>query len=170
MRIGTYAYGATRNPPANITAHRNVVIWYCPIERCGCHPLDRGPINRSFYHFAGGIKKWRQIARQVYLYDYNKGPCSLSTISETVRAVRRLGVTGMIFDAIPDIQTGFGFLSYWLWTQSLRCPDWDADKGLRECFAANYGRGGTAHRRIYQTAGRPTQLRAGAARHGQHLD
>ena len=142
MRIGTFAYGATRNPPANITAHPNVVVWYCPIERCGCHPLDRGPINRSFYHLADGIKKWRQISRQVYLYDYNRGPCSLLTIAETVRAARRLGVNGVMVDAIPDIQTGFGFLSYWMWMQSLRRLDWDADQGLREFLAAYYGAAG----------------------------
>ncbi len=148
MRIGTFAYGASRNPPANITAHRNVVIWYCPIERCICHPLDRGPINQSFYHFADGIKKWKQIAREVYLYDYSFAgalgpPADLLTIAPTVRAAWRLGVTGVQVDAIIDIQVGFGFLRYWLWAQSLRNPEWDAEQALCEFLDAYYGSAAT---------------------------
>jgi len=148
MRIGTFAYGSSRNPPANITAHRNVVIWYCPLERCVCHPLDRGPINESFYHFADGIKKWKQIAREVYLYDYYHGgalgpPADLLTIAPNVRAAWRLGVTGVQVDAITDMQVGFGFLRYWLWAESLRNPEWDAEQGLREFLDAYYGAAAT---------------------------
>ncbi len=144
MRIGTFAYGATRNPPVNITAHRNVIIWYCPIERCACHPLDRGPINESFYHFADGIKKWKQIAREVYLYDYSFAgalgpPADLLTIAPTVRAAWRLGVTGVQVNGISDIEVGFGFLRYWLWAQSLRNPEWDAEQALGEFLDVYYG-------------------------------
>jgi len=160
MRIGTFAYGASRNPPANITAHRNVVIWYCPIERCLCHPLDRGPINESFYHFADGIKKWKQIAREVYLYDYHLGgalglPADLLTIAPTVRAARRLGVTGVQVDAIIDIQVGFGFLRYWLWAELLRNPDFHADWGLREFVDAYYGAAGPYIDRFIRLASNP---------------
>ena len=137
MRIGMFAYGATRNPPANITAHRNVVVWYCPIERCSCHPLDCGPINAEFYRIPEGIWTWKQIARKVYVYDYGWG--NLLTTASTVRAMRRLGVNGVMVDSIPNIQTGFGFLRYWLWAQSLRRPGWNADAGLREFMGAYYG-------------------------------
>ena len=145
QRIGAFAYGATRNPPRNIAkAHRNVVIWYCPLERCVCHPIDRGPINAHFYGFARGIRRWVQIAGDVYLYDYWLGgalglPADLLTIAETVRAAHRLGVKGIEVDTIGDIQAGFGFCRYWLWTQLLRDPDFDAEWGLREFLDAYYG-------------------------------
>ncbi len=160
MRIGTYAYGATRNPPVNITAHRNVVIWYCPIERCACHPLDRGPVNESFYHFADGIKKWKQIARKVYLYDYNFAhgfgpPNDLLTIAPTVRAARRLGVTGVMVDTIGNLPAGFQFLRYWLWAELLRNPDFHADWGLRKFVDAYYGAAGPYIDRFIRLASNP---------------
>ena len=143
-RIGVFSYGATRNPPLNIKAHRNIVVWYCPIERCACHPLDRGPINRGFYNWPDGIARWQQVARRMYLYDYwTSGalamPADLLTIAETVRLARRLGIEGVEVDSIVDIQAGFGFCRYWLWTQLLRNPDFDADWGLREFLDAYYG-------------------------------
>ena len=143
-RIGVFAYGATRNPPLNIQAHRNIVVWYCPIERCACHPIDRGPINGVFYDFAGGIDRWKAIAEEVYLYDYRLGnalapPADLLTLAETVRAAKRLGVGGVMVDAMIDIQAGFGFCRYWLWARLLRDPDVDAVWALREFLDAYYG-------------------------------
>ena len=54
-KIGTFAYEFTRRPPRNIKAHKNVVVWFCPIERCFCHPIDRGPINDVFYNHPSEI-------------------------------------------------------------------------------------------------------------------
>ena len=146
VRIGTFAYQPTRRPPANIKAHRNVVIWYCTIEGCACHPLDKGPINKGFYDFEGDIQRWRQIAAGgMYLYAYdwsynNRGESpSVLPIAPTVRAVYRLGARGAFVGMIADIQSGFGFLRYWLWMESLRKPDWDWEKGLGEFCRAYYG-------------------------------
>ncbi len=144
-RIGTFAYHDTLNPPANIKAHRNVVIWYAPIVRCGDHALDRGPINADLYAFMDAIWKWKQIAKEVYLYEYFRSggvfepPVDLLNIAPTVRAARRLGIGGIMVDAIPEIHAQFGFLRYWLWCQLLRKPDFDADRGLREFLDAYYG-------------------------------
>ena len=144
-RIGMFAYGSTRNPPVNdLQAHRNVVVWYCPLERCVCHPIDRGPINHDFYGFVSGIRKWRKIAPEVYLYDYYLSkplglPADLLTLAQTVRTAKRLGVTGINIDSMKDIQAGFGFCRYWLYAQLLRDPDFDVDSGLREFIDAYYG-------------------------------
>ena len=161
QQIGAFAYAATRNPPINIgKAHRNIVIWYCPIERCVCHPIDRGPINESFYRFTRGIKTWSRIAGDVYLYDYWLGeqvglPADLLTIAETVRAAHRLGVKGIEVDTIGDIQAGFGFCRYWLWTQLLRDPDFDAEWGLREFLDAYYGAAGVHVDRFIRLVSNP---------------
>jgi hypothetical protein len=143
-RIGIFAYGATRNPPKNIQAHRNIVVWYCPIERCVCHPIDKGPINSDFYDIPGGIRKWLAIAPQVYLYDYWHGnalapPADFGTLSDTARAAKRLGVTGIKVDSIVDIQAGFGFCRYWLLSELYRNPDFDAEAGLAGFLDAYYG-------------------------------
>ena len=144
MRIGIFSYGATRNPPVNIKAHRNIVVWYCPIERCACHPLDRGPINRGFYNWPDGIRRWQQVVGDMYLYDYRLGnalapPADLLTLGHTVRMARRLGFSGVKVDSIIDIQAGFGFCRYWLWMQLLRNPDIDESWALREFLDAYYG-------------------------------
>ena len=149
QRIGIFAYGATRNPASkNIEkAHRNVVVWYCPIERCMCHPIDSGPINAGSYAFTDGIRKWQQLAREVYLYDYCFGPgfelpTDVLSIAGTVRAAQRLGVKGVMVDTIGNLPGGFGFLQCWLRSQLLRNPDFDADAGLREFLNAYYGAAG----------------------------
>ena len=145
LRIGVFAYGATRNPPRDFEkAHRNLVIWYCPLERCMCHSLDSGPINSGFYDFAGGLKKWQEIAGHVYLYDYCFGPGfdlpqDLLTVPATMRMARDLGVKGVMVDTIGNLPAGFGFVQHWLRSQLLRNPDFDADAGLREFFEAYYG-------------------------------
>jgi len=138
-RIGTWAYGATRNPPKNIKAHRNVVLCYLPIERCWCHAIDHGLINVDYYALEDGIRKWKEIAQEVQLWDYNGAGELILTIAPNVRAAKRLGMTGVLVDAIIDIQSGFGFLRYWMWTQSMRNADWDDDWGLREFLDAYYG-------------------------------
>ena len=146
QRIGIFAYGATRNPPSkNVEkAHRNVVVWYCPIERCMCHPIDRGPINDGFYAITDGIRKWHQIATEVYFYDYCSAtgfglPTDVLTIAATVRAAQRLGVKGVMVDTIGNLPSGFGFLQYWLRAQLLRNPHFDAEGGLSEFLNAYYG-------------------------------
>ena len=97
-RIGIWAYQPSRNPPRNIKAHRNVFIWFNPIEMCECHPIGRGPINRrspinpgffgvrndsaSYYQpggmyesrfldFCNGIRQWQQIAKDQPVYIFH---------------------------------------------------------------------------------------------------
>lgn len=152
-RIATWAYGATRNPPKGIKAHRNVVICYLPIERCECHAIDRGPINDDYYAFAQGIRQWQEIAGEVHLWDY--GFAGILTIADNARAARRLGMTGMKVDAIIDIQSGFGFLRYWLWAQSMRNADWDDDWGMREFLGAYYKAAGAPIERYIRLVANP---------------
>lgn len=158
-RIGTFAYQTSRRPPVGITAHRNVVIWYCPIERCGCHAIDHGPLNRRFYAFAEEIRQWQKIAREIYVYDYIFPRFDLGhdipTIAPGVRTLHQLGVTGVMVDAISDIQVGFSFMRYWMWSQSLNRPDWDADAGRLEFLDAYYGAAASVIDRYLRLASDP---------------
>ncbi len=143
-KIGTFAYSYTRRPPRNIKAHKNVMVWYCPIERCFCHSIDRGPINDQFYNFSSEITSWKGISDKVFVYDYwlsgSLGqPTDLLSLKDSIRAYQRLGVQGALVDSMIDIQAGFGFLRYWMWMELLRNPDFDADKGMDEFLATYYG-------------------------------
>ena len=150
VRIGTFAYTGTQRPPRNITAHRNVVVWYCPtsgdppLKRCFNHPIDRGPVNDEFCNFACEIRDWSRIARQIYVWDYSqlggmRQPADLLALRQNVRAYSRLGVDGIMVDSIMDIQAGFGFMRYWLWTQLLNDPYFDFEQGMEEFATAYYG-------------------------------
>ncbi len=144
-KIGTFAYSYTRRPPRNIKAHKNVMVWYCPIERCFCHSIDRGPINDVFYNHGSEITSWKAVADKVFVYDYwlsgSLGqPTDLLSLRDNVKAYQRLGAQGVLVDSMIDIQAGFGFLRYWLWMELLRNPDFDADKGMDEFLASYYGR------------------------------
>ncbi len=173
-RIGVWAYQPSRNPPRNIKAHRNVFVWFNPLEMCDCHPIGRGPINRrspinpgffgvpndsagksyyqpggmyeaKFLDFCNGIRQWQLIADKQPVFVFQPGgsvygwPVDLLTLGETVRTYRDLGVQGVLIDAITDIQSGLGFCRYWLWSQLLRNPDFDAEWGLRQFLDAYYG-------------------------------
>lgn len=152
-RIGTFAYTGTQRPPRNITAHRNVVVWYCPtsadppLKRCFNHSIERCAVNDDLCDYASEIRAWSRIARQIYVFDYSqlggvRQPADLLALRDNVRAYRRLGVEGVLVDAITDVQAGFGFMRYWLWTQLLNDPDFDFERGLQEFVAAYYGAAG----------------------------
>jgi len=144
-RIGIFSYASTRNPPRHIKAHRNIVVWYCPLERCACHALNSGPINKGFYDWPDGIKRWQQVVGQMYLYDYWLSnalgpPADLLTLGKTIRFAERVNMRGCMIDSIKDIQAGFGFYRYWLYMQLMRNPKADADWLLRQFLDAYYGK------------------------------
>jgi hypothetical protein len=141
-RIATFAYQPTRRPPRGIVPHRNVVVWYCPIERCYCHPLDRGPTSGLFYHHAAELAAWTRLARTVYVYDY-MGNMALAPdllhLAEDVRLYRNLGVQGVTADALTETHTGLGTLRFYLWMKLLWNPDYDVERGMSEFLSAYYG-------------------------------
>jgi hypothetical protein len=152
--IGTFAYSKTYQAPANIKAHRNVVVWFCPITRCFCHPINEGLINRGFYHYVDELTAWSKIASKLYVYDYSHRvqastpPHDLLNLPDTVDTYRRLGVEGMFVDALPDPQVGFGYLRYWLMTQLFNDANFDFARGLKEFLDAYY-RGASPHIRQF---------------------
>ncbi len=159
--IGTYAYQITHRPPANLTAHRNVVIYFCPFTRCFRHSLNEGPLNKGAYRYDDTLETWSRIARKVYMYDYHFGmpasdpPSDLLGLAETYRFYRSMGVRGVFVDALPDIQVGYGFLRYWLMTQLMNDADFDFDKGISEFLDAYYGAAAKDIRRFIELVSDP---------------
>ncbi len=145
MPIGTYAYQPTYRAPRGLKAHRNVVVWFCPITRCFCHPLQEGLLNQGFYKYADELDTWLRIASKVYVYDYNHGspgvspPADILKLGDTYRFYQQMGVRGVYVDAVSEIQVGFGFLQYWLMTQLMNDPDIDYQETLNAFLEGYYG-------------------------------
>ena len=141
-RIATFAYQPTRRPPRGIAPHRNVVVWYCAIERCHCHPFGHGPTSGLFYHHAAELAAWTRLAKTVYVYEYmgnmNLAP-DLLNLAQDVRLYRDMGVKGITSDSIQEAHTGFGYLRFYIWMKLLWNPDFDAESGMREFLNAYYG-------------------------------
>lgn len=154
--IGTLAYWYYRRPPRNITAHKNVMIMYCPLrsgwlgkhpilnQRCYCHPVNGGPINAGFENFDAELFAWRDIADHAYIFDYWLGgwqaqPANISTLSDTIRFYRSAGAEGLFLCQIAGLPGGFEWLIFWLWSQLLWDPDFDVDKGIDDFCKAYYG-------------------------------
>ena len=149
--IGTFAYSNTYRAPANIKAHQNVVIWFCPITRCFCHSLHKGPLNKGFYKYVDELTTWTRIALKIYAYDYNQiykhfympgvdPPLDLVKLPETYEFYRRMGVEGIFVDRLGEMQLGYQFLRYWLMTQMMNDADFDFQRGMDEFLEAYYGR------------------------------
>lgn len=150
VRVGTFAYWHQRHPPRGIKAHRNVVIWYCPLkagrttQRCYDHSVDSGPVNRDFENFPAELSEWKRIASHVFVYDYWLGtwwarPVNIPTLSRTMRFYRKSGVEGVLLDGVRGVPGGFEWLTFWLWCQLAWNPDFDARQGIDDFCAAYYG-------------------------------
>ena len=169
--IGTYAYEAansnTNRAPENIKAHKNVVVWFCPMTRCFCHPLHEGLLNKGFYKYADELEKWTMIASKVYVYDYNHiykhfskpgvdPPLDLLKLPETYEFYRRMGVEGIEVDSLKEMQLGYQFLRYWLMTQMMNDADFDFQRGMDEFLEAYYGRAARYIREFIELACDPS--------------
>ena len=70
-KIGTYAYGTTMPPRKNIILHKNIVVWFCPLQRCSCHAINQGPTNNTYWRFISELlPAWLEIGSKVYAYEY----------------------------------------------------------------------------------------------------
>ena len=151
--VGTWAYFFARKPPRGITAHKNLVVWYATWNsqswprRSYSDAVDSGPINDDFETFGDEIGEWKRIAKHVFIYDYWLGtwraqPVHIPTLRRTVRFYRKIGVEGVLIDGLRGIPAGFEWLTFWLWSQLLWNPDFDAERGVEEFCNAYYGAGG----------------------------
>lgn len=141
LKIATFAYQPTGRPPRGIVPHRNIVVWYCAIERCQCHPLDGGPTSGLFYHHAAELAAWTRLAQTVYVYDYMQNSISPDLLhrAEDIRLYRNLGVKDVTSDPLPEAHAGFSYLRFYLWMKLLWNSDYEEQRGMREFLAAYYG-------------------------------
>lgn len=158
--IGIFAYGTTMPLPRHVDLHANVVVWFAPIQRCFCHPIDKGPINTTYWRFTELLLPgWLERTRMSKLYAYEYCPLGLDwpndilTIPDTVRVYHRAGVKGMLIDSMRDINVSFGFLRHWLWSQMLNDVAFDFERGLEDFCGAYYGKAAPFLLRFIRLAG-----------------
>ena len=174
-RIGMYAYAHSRTPPKDdMKAHKNIVIWYCPVERCMCHPINRGLVNKVFFKHADEIKRYRKIASTLYVYDYVFKwalfpPLDLQMMQENIKTFKDLGVDGIMVDAIHEINIGFGWLRYWLWSQLLYDPSFNVKKGISEFTKAYYGAAAPEIKEIIRLSSDPKNYQRYTSREAECL-
>lgn len=75
--VDTLAYGYTQAPPENIVPRDNVIIRLCSIYCCLSHPYAEQKDNEKIlveqrgFRFVQDIEKWADIAKNLYIWDYN---------------------------------------------------------------------------------------------------
>ena len=155
-KIGIFIYGSTFAPPKNIKAHKNLALWFCPIQECTCHPVYHGPANKDLWDIPKILAMWKEVAPHADIYAYEYGSRALSPPDDlfkmplTVRWYHQQGVKGVLMDAVRNLPSNFGFLRYWLWTQLLNDVNFDFDKGLGEFLQAYYGQAAPQMRRFIE--------------------
>ncbi|MBR5633097.1 MAG: DUF4838 domain-containing protein [Clostridia bacterium] len=69
IKIHTFAYQGTIEPPEGIVARDNIVVQFCPIYNCYNHPFTNTcPANKSF---SERVEKWSKIAKEIQIWDYS---------------------------------------------------------------------------------------------------
>ncbi|MEJ5962195.1 DUF4838 domain-containing protein [Pedobacter immunditicola] len=140
--IGTLAYRYTRNPPVNISPHKNVVIRLCPIEACVAHDLASCPQNQSFMK---DLKGWSSIAPHLFIWDYVTNfeayilpyP-NFNVLKSNIQTFQKYNSIGIMEQGNYQSPGGeFAELRTYLLSRLLWDPDSDVDSIVND-FTSNY--------------------------------
>ncbi len=79
VKIHTFAYHYTRQPPAKTKPRDNVIVQLCDIEECHTHPINKGCVSDgknggqgriSEKPFFEDFRDWTSICKNLYIWDY----------------------------------------------------------------------------------------------------
>lgn len=141
--IGTFAYHYTRHAPkSKIKPAENVVIRLCDIECCMAHPLEGCERNRSFL---SDMNDWRNIARNIYLWDYTTGFLNyllpfpnFKVLAANFRYFSQSNVIGILEEGAHDAPwSEFSELKQWLIAKLMWNPYQNVDS-LVSLFVNDY--------------------------------
>ncbi len=145
IKITTLAYVHSQKPPKHIKPGPNTVIFYAPIrqriDRIG-KLLPIGDIEEIKDELAG----WKEIASQIYLWDYvdimRDVPFPFPNFDAVDRGWQFLmdnGVSGVFMQGSDSMRASLGELKCWLYAKMLWNPTWPQDELIEEFIAACYG-------------------------------
>ena len=151
VRIRTFAYVSTVNPPAGIKPEDNVLIQLCDLYASCNHTLPLiHPVNRKNREL---VEAWSRIAKNMMIWDYilqngNEPVVPVDAIAPDVRFFRDHHVKWIFMET--EIRVGnpsaFEYLKDFVLAQMYFNPDQDLEKLIdvycRGCF-------GAAHREMH---------------------
>ena len=142
VRIRTFAYVNTIEPPKGIAPEPNVMIWFCDWYMKSDHqlPLEH-PLNTYCRDL---LEKWCAITPKVEMWDYmlyyDKYPeLSVDAIAADMRYFKKLGVTRFFIESEHHGQP-FWQLNTYVYSKFFRDPGTDLEKAIDE-YCTVYGAG-----------------------------
>ncbi len=148
--VDTLAYQWTRQPPKNITMHRNVVIRYAPIVGCSRHAYDDESCKRNRENNVfGDLVEWIRISPRVWVWYYAIAGNeifpypNITCLSRDFKGMRDVGVKGFFVQmhAAPKMTMTGGLidLKAYLFAKLMWDPDYNVQQGIEEFVQACYG-------------------------------
>ena len=142
--IGTFAYQYTRQAPANITPHSNVLIRLCSIECDFSHPIDATDFNRPFLK---DLEDWSKLAPTLFIWDYvvnfNQylAPYpNFGVLAENIKTFRDHKAIGIQEEAQYQSDGGaFSEMKAWVLARLLWNPEQDTDALVSGFITDYYG-------------------------------
>ena len=142
VRIRTFAYVNTIEPPKGIVPEPNVIIWFCDWYMKSDHqlPLEH-PVNA---YCRSLLEKWCAITPQIELWDYmlyqDAFPeLAVDAIAADARYFKKLGLSRFFIECEHHGQP-FWQLNTYVYSKFFRDPGADLEKAIDE-YCAVYGAG-----------------------------
>ena len=145
--VDTLAYQFTRQPPTKTTPRSNVIVRLCDIECCFSHPLNtRSEVDGANAVFAGELKRWGEISRRLYIWDYVIDYAhsimpfpNLYVLKPNINFFIDNGVRGIYEEADYFTPGGeFAELRSWILAKTLWDPSYDTDRAIDEFLDGFY--------------------------------
>ena len=145
--IQTLAYMYSRNPPKNLKPRDNVMICLCTIECDFSKPMAENRYKENVA-FRVNVLKWRDIAKNLYLWDYAANwratPVPYPNLTAYVKNLRfyhDAGVRYLYESGIKSPSASFTNLKGWLGAKLMWNPFQPAAPLVRRFCEAYYGKG-----------------------------
>jgi hypothetical protein len=154
--IDTLAYQFTRQPPKLTRPRPNVIVRLCNIECCFSHPLTiRAEVDRANADFARDLKRWGELTRRLYIWDYVINYAhsitpfpNLYSLKPNINFFLDHGVKGIYEEACYFTRGGeFAELRSWILAKTLWDPSYDTDRAIDEFLDGYYQEAATPIRR-----------------------
>ena len=145
--IQTLAYTYGRNPPKNLKPRDNVMISLCTIECDFSRPMAENRYKENVA-FRENVLKWRDIAKNLYLWDYAANyratPVpypNLTAYAKNLRFYHDAGVRYLYESGFMSPSASFTDLKGWLGAKLMWNPFQPAAPLVRRFCEAYYGKG-----------------------------
>lgn len=145
-KIAFLAHGQTRTPPVNVIPRDNVVVRLCNGASCHVHGLESCS-NEKSKQFLTYLKKWRDITRELYIWEYASDfylyhipfP-NFYAIRDNLVTFKNTGVNGVFAEGNHYSEVSeFRALRTYVLGKLLWNPNCDLDKVVSEFMDGYYG-------------------------------